>query len=219
MKDTPCILSPKHQWFWVTSTVIVFIAIVVIKIALLYATCDKCGLAMTVCNIFEGIAFSYIAAGIFQWFVVYVPHQRRKKTLTPLIKRHLWKIRESLRICTMTPNTYTFNLNGKYQSKEDFVEDFSKCNLLDTYMSKERSRLDRINDLKEQIGYSVDILLSNKEYLSDTQLEFVNNIITSYFMQNMLIPNDEACDSYSKNQDMMGECIYDLYEEAKAFSL
>lgn len=216
MEEKTCFLSPKHQWFWATSMIIAFVVIIVVEILHLSFSGNKHSIVETIYNVFEGIALSYIAAVIFQWVVVCIPHQKRKDILTPLIKRHLWKIKESLRECKTIPNPYSLTLNDKQQSKEEFIDEFSKCNLLMCYMTENGcSKESRLNTLKEQIDYSVDVLLSNKEYLTDSQLEFVNYVISSSFMQNVLVPNDEVCDSYSKNQNLMGECIYDLYEEAK----
>lgn len=216
MKNKPCFLSPDHRWFWVTSMVIAFVAIIAVEVLRFCFSENDCNSTETISNVFEGIALSYIAAVVFQWVVVYIPHQKRKEILTPLIKRHLWKIKESLRECKTIPHPYLLTLNDKQQSKEEFIDEFSKCNLLMCYMTENGcSKESRLNTLKEQIDYSVDVLLSNKEYLTDSQLEFVNYVISSSFMQNVLVPNDEVCDSYSKNQNLMGECIYDLYEEAK----
>lgn len=209
-------MSPKHPYFWVVSAAISGVVIIEIEIIRLCLHCDGCGVVNSVCNVIEGIAFSYIAAAIFQWIVVYIPNQKRKEMMKPLIDLKLGNIRESLRECKTIPNPYTFGNGGKQQSKAEFQDKFSKCNLLDDYMIQGFSKLDRINTLKGKIEQSVDVLLSNKEYLTDSQFDFANKIIASNFMQNMLVPNDEVCDENSKNQDMMGECIYDLFEEAKA---
>lgn len=213
-KKRICPLLPQRPCFWYIYAIMALIVIVVINVKCLGCPCGENPIEASIFDAIKGVVFSLVAAAIFQWIVVYIPFKKRKNMMTPLINRHIGKIKESLRQCKEITTLYSLDSNDKQQSREDFVREFSECDLTANYFVKGHSKLERIYTLKNEIEHSVDILLSNKEYLTDEQFNFVNKVAISNFIQNDLIANHEECNPDNKNQDIMGESIYDLYESS-----
>ena len=93
--------------------------------------------------------------------------------------------------------------------------------MLDSYwLSQNTSIKDRLNNLRKEISDAVNVLLAYREYLSDKQFEFVNEVAKSQFISaHEIIPNDSYLENGVEkpipgNQDIIGECIFNLYEKS-----
>lgn len=168
------------------------------------------------CKTCTNICYSIVAAGLFYFINVYLPHRNKKKTLRKVLNHQLLILVESLRLCREVVVKFDFNdINRK-----EYVERFSKCNLNEKCSIGQTTKLEYINLKKGQIASIISSLLSHSLYLELTEYEILVKILDSPFLKEEIIaidynvPNDLLA-NYNDNQMKMGESIYDNYEMSK----
>lgn len=195
---------------------ILLIVCIDIEYKILLFPCNSNQIAKATNNIILALSYSYIAAVFFHYFVNYRPFKVRQEAMTPLIIYKLLQTREYIRQSkNVVINPYSFQTHEYV--KEEYIKHFNNCDLFEkTFFGENKTKLRKINELKNNISINIDVLLSYNEYLTDSQFTLVNDIASSIFLQNEIIPNNAECNEDMKNQDVIGESIFDLYEKTKA---
>ena len=171
-------------------------------------------------NIILALSYSYIAAAIFHYIVVFLPYKKKKKAITPFLKTELLLIREKLRLCKTTVLPF-FCYRQEY-TKDEFVKIFTNINLYENcFTNNGISKKERIEKLRLDIMELVGIILTFREYIDNDLFLLLNDLLNSIFIVNGLDPYPDVDENirfeYNGNQPEIGTCIYDLYEQVNSF--
>lgn len=164
------------------------------------------------------LSYSYISAVIFHVIVNYLPYKVKQKTMAPYIQRKMKQLKDLLhqaKLSVISP--FDFNRDESNYNRERYVELFSKTNLTEgAFFDSGKKKTTYLQEIRENVDYTIDQLLTYRDLLTDDQLSFINHIAKSPFITQKLYANDEeGCPEEYKNQKEIGECIYDIYGEVK----
>ena len=177
--------------------------------------CESTETAHTVNQIVLALSYSYIAAAIFHFVTIFCPHKKRLQDISPLLEYNLLCLKDKIRLCylvTLPP----YDLRQKKYDKIEYVKRFTFENLYQDYaFDKGKSKQDKLHSLRKEINDIINLLMAYREYLKDDAFQFLNDISTSFFMTNDIIPND--IEYKNNNQEQIGESIFDLYEKSIGF--
>jgi len=167
-------------------------------------------------RIILALSYSYVAAAVFHFLVNYCPSKYRSREIKPFVNHNLWVLKELIRQCKTTVLP-VFDLSNKEYSKEEYIRIFSKTDFYEEFaLTKEQTKFARIEFYRSRIIDTISRILEYREYISDDQFAYLTTIQDSIFVMNGLYPYNEEGDNSYSNQDAIGECIFDLYEQSKS---
>ena len=95
---------------------------------------------------------------------------------------------------------------------------FTSVDLYEDYIfTKGKSKLESLTLLRTDINDLITRLLTYREYLDENTLSFLNEVATSNYITNNIIPNNNVCGKSYNNQEIIGDSIFDLQEKVKTF--
>lgn len=160
----------------------------------------------------ETISFSVLAAIIF-WFVNDFSSYCKLRTIAVNhINRQIQTIRELIR--QMMDAIEPFSLESKRYSLETFKNAFNKKDLYEGFYGGSRKIVDVFTEYKERIELIAEgLLASYSEYMTNGQLEYIDEILKSFLVRNTIFPMDfsiplEERHFLPSNQEEVGESIY-----------
>lgn len=164
------------------------------------------------------LSYSYISAVIFHVIVNYLPYKVKQKTMAPYIQRKMKQLKDLLhqaKLSVISP--FDFSCEESKYNRESYIELFSQANLTEgTFFDTSKKKTTYLQEIRENVDYTIDQLLAYRDLLTDEQLSFINRIAKSPFITQKLYANDEeGCPGEYKNQKEIGECIFDIYDEAR----
>ena len=174
-----------------------------------------CAYASAINDALETMAFSILAAIVF--FIVndIIASRRRVKISILYIEHEIEKIRELLR--QMIDTVEPFKLERKRCTLDSFKKKFQNMNLYDGYLGGNRSMVDFYTDKKLEIERIANSLISSYSfYMSNEELDYIDNVLNSYFIMNSIAPMDFSIPddvriNYPNNQEEIGKSLYELY--------
>lgn len=200
---------------WVALMIVAFVLCIDIEYEWILFPGFSKGTAEATNRIILALSYSYIVAGIFHFFVNYCPNKYRSQKLSPFVNHKIWIIKESLHQCKMSVLP-VFDLRNEEFTKKEYLKIFSTTDFYEEFaLAKGQTKFYRIEFYRDRICDTISILLEYREFISDETFEYLTSIQTSLFIVNGLCPFNKDGDNYYCNQDSIGECIYDLYEQAK----
>ena len=170
-------------------------------------------------EIMLNLSYSFMAAYIFYILNDRLPMRSRRRVAKTYVKREMRQLKELLRLC-MSSLCPSLPLATEL-TKEEFLSKAGKKDLNDKTFSKSKTIFDQLNIYKEKITEISESLLSSYyNVMNDEQMEFVNELLNSYFVANIIVPidynvPDEYIDSYPNNQQEVCESIYYSYQKIR----
>lgn len=197
-----------------TLVIIALLVCIDIEFKLLLIPIKSEHIAETINKIVLALSYSYIAAAIFHFMVIYYPHKKRQRTIAPFLENNLLRLKEKIRQCYMV--VLPPFIIGKVYDRDEYKSYFSNTNLYENYIfTGGKSKLNRLQLLRSEIKELIFQLLTYQDYLDDETFNFLKEVAISNYITNDIVPNNEMCNDSSKNQDIIGESIFDLQEKAK----
>ena len=201
-------------WVWVSLTLLALLLCLDIELKWFLIPCESKETVEACNRIILTISYSYIAAAIFHFIVNYCPQKSREKIMTPYTESKVRRVIELLRQCKDVVKT--FDLSNDYEDRNAYVKRFSEAKLI-TDMAPfctEKSQLVLLSELRSKIYDIIVILLLHENQLTEEQLQFIIDVENSRFIREDIRANEEMCDEKDKNQNEIGESIFDLNEKA-----
>jgi len=213
------ICNTIYSWGWLFLAVVALLLCLDIEFKVVLFSCNSIETEQATNRIVLAILYSYIAAAIFHYIVNILPFIRRKKSITPFIRSQLWSIKEKLRLCKQVVLP-VFDFDNKKYTKEEYSNIFSNFNLYEcSIFDKKKTKLDELKELRLIIIGGVNVILAYREYIGDDLFNFLNEVLDSEFVSNGIDPfpdiEGDIRYDYNSNQQIVGECIYDLNEKVK----
>lgn len=196
----------------------------VLAFVLQLINCGECKALEGIIAIVVNLLCSYFAACIFYILLSLLPEAHKEAVMRPKVNSYRNQIMFSILRCINAMHPYEFKPSTEpHKTKEDFIKEFSKENLgkdepktLDTYLG-----VLQLN--REKIRLLVDSLLLIREYLSVDEIKILYQIKDSLFLSESIrlieyVEIDEQpVELPDSNQHEIGESIYNIYEQIKAF--
>ena len=196
----------------------------VLVIVLQLINCGDCKSLEGLIAIAVNLLCSYFAACVFYILLSLIPEAHKEAVMRPKVDGYRNQIMYSILHCINAMHPYEFKPSTEpHKTREDFIKEFSKENLgkdepktLDTYLG-----VLQLN--REKIRLLVDSLLLIREYLSVDEIKILYQIKDSSFLSESIrlieyVEIDEQpVELPNSNQYEIGESIYNIYEQIKAF--
>jgi len=166
------------------------------------------------------ISYSILAAFLFYLIIDVIPTRKRTKIIRNRITRQFVRVKEEIRLCKSVLSPFDLD---KYDSlnRNEYVAEFETLDLNTKYISKNGIIIkDYLENHKHKIEFILNQILEYNQYLNNTELNLINDILNSTFLLynirpiNYDLPNELIC-TYPNNQRGIGESIYDISELIK----
>lgn len=193
---------------------LVFINVIALFLCLLivaidYGCVSRSVVTCLVAKVFFPLLLSFIAASIFYLMVNYREYKRRQNVIKPIIRNNIKKLVELLRQIKEIPIAFMLEQDC---SREEYIRRFSQFDFNSAHPFKANATIeDDLNVLREKLNLVIRNILIYHEFMQEKQLDCVIDISNSLFLNELMVFNYEKCPEEYKNQDQMGACIYDLY--------
>lgn len=205
--------SKPCLWYFIAA--ILLALCIDIELEWLLLPCKSKEVASAVNRIILALSYSYIAAAIFHTLVIYLPNRKRCAATIPFLNSKLLDLCELFRQCKQIAIP-SFDFCNKKYSKDEYCQMFSNTDFYeDDDFCKGQSKYVKLESLRSNIISIVTILLSYRELLSDEYFNYLIYVMNSTFVNKGLYPYKEESNNYYCNQDEIGSCIFDLYEESR----
>ena len=175
-------------------------------------------------RMFLALGYGYISASIIYCVVDYIPFERKRKKLRPIIEYKLWKICELLRCAkevVINPYDMTGHAEEVRSCRAKYIKLFSTTDLDEPVFleneAKENkiTKLDRLESYRCKIDDEVGFLNLYHEFLTEEQMSFLVELMRSDYMRNKIMIAEIPGYTGPSNQEIIGGNIYDMYALAR----
>ena len=167
------------------------------------------------------LSYSYTAAYIFYFLNDWLPMRYRRRIAQNYVEREMRQLKELLRLCMLL--LYPFSsISEKDLSKDEFMEIVGGKDLMAQSIIGSKTIIELLNIYKKEIIYISESLMSSyNSSMSDKQIKFVDELLSSCFIANNISPinfdlPDEYINDYPNNQWDVCESIYDNYKKVQS---
>jgi len=167
------------------------------------------------------LSYSYAAAYLFFILHDWLPQRFRRRIAKNYIEREMMHLKELLRLCSFLLYPF-FSISETDLSKEKFMETAGRKDLNNKSFVGSKTIMEQLNIYKKEIiDISESLMSSYNSSMSDKQINFVDELLSSCFIANNISPinfdlPDEYIDSYPNNQWDVCESIYDNYKKVQS---
>lgn len=167
------------------------------------------------------LSYSYAAAYLFFILHDWLPQRFRRRIAKNYIEREMRHLKELLRLCRFLLYPF-FSISETDLSKEKFMETAGRKDLNNKSFVGSKTIMEQLNIYKKEIiDISESLMSSYNSSMSDKQIKFVDELLSSCFIANNISPinfdlPDEYTNDYPNNQWDVCESIYDNYKKVKA---
>lgn len=209
----------KQLW-WIGAVVSVVLIIIIRFTDWRLIPCAPC-LGQNANIAIEALSFSYLASAIFFLLNDYVPQFKKQDIYVRHVKRQVSIVKEYMR--QIVNSIKPFEINKDYEDKA-FIDAFVNTDLLSSFMGGKESIEEYIVTRKNKIETLCEQTLSlYGDYMDEDELNYVDGVLNSYFIQNPLTPMKfdipkEVQPFYPNNQKEIGESIWQIFNIGKHMS-
>ena len=215
MKQKICVFL-SQTWIWLGIAIIALLISICIEFGITLIQCESEETADAANNVIKALSYSYIAAAIFHILVNYCPQKMRQGSILRFINHRIFELKEKIRQ-SKTLVESQFTITDSNLTKAEYIDKFAGTDFYSHFLGQDKfpTLKEKLSEYRQEICRIVSELFALSEFLTKDQFDFICKIATSNFITNELITKDDACDESFKNQQGMGEAIYDLYETSK----
>lgn len=170
------------------------------------------------------LSYSYTAAYLFYFLHDWLPMRYRRRIAQNYVEREMRQLKELLRLCMLL--LYPFSSFSETDlSKDKFMAIVGRKDLMAPSIIGSKSIVEQLNIYKKEIiDISESLMSSYNGAMSDKQIKFVDELLSSCFIANNISPinfdlPDEYIDSYPNNQWDVCESIYDNSKKVQSIVL
>ena len=167
------------------------------------------------------LSYSYSAAYLFFILHDWLPQRFRRRIAKNYIEREMRHLKELLRLCRFLLYPF-FSISETDLSKEKFMETAGRKDLNNKSFVGSKTIMEQLNIYKKEIiDISESLMSSYNSSMSDKQIKFVDELLSSCFIANNISPinfdlPDEYINDYPNNQWDVCESIYDNYKKVQS---
>ena len=167
------------------------------------------------------LSYSYAAAYLFFILHDWLPQRFRRRIAKNYIEREMRHLKELLRLCRFLLYPF-FSISETDLSKEKFMETAGRKDLNNKSFVGSKTIMEQLNIYKKEIiDISESLMSSYNSSMSDKQIKFVDELLSSCFIANNISPinfdlPDECINDYPNNQWDVCESIYDNYKKVQS---
>lgn len=167
------------------------------------------------------LSYSYTAAYVFYFLNDWLPTRFRRHIALNYVEREMRRLKELLRLCNFLLYPF-FSVSETDLSKEKFMETAGRKDLNNKSFVGSKTIIEQLNIYKKEIiDISESLMSSYNSSMSDKQIKFVDELLSSCFIANNINPinfdlPDEYINDYPNNQWDVCESIYDNYKKVQS---
>lgn len=167
------------------------------------------------------LSYSYTAAYLFYFLHDWLPMRYRRRIAQNYVEREMRQLKELLRLCSFLLYPF-FSISETDLSKEKFMETAGRKDLNNKSFVGSKTIMEQLNIYKKEIiDISESLMSSYNSSMSDKQIKFVDELLSSCFIANNISPinfdlPDEYINDYPNNQWDVCESIYDNYKKVQS---
>lgn len=167
------------------------------------------------------LSYSYTAAYVFYFLNDWLPTRFRRHIALNYVEREMRRLKELLRLCNFLLYPF-FSVSETDLSKEKFMETAGRKDLNNKSFVGSKTIIEQLNIYKKEIiDISESLMSSYNSSMSDKQIKFVDELLSSCFIANNINPinfdlPDESINDYPNNQWDVCESIYDNYKKVQS---
>lgn len=169
------------------------------------------------------LSYSYTSAYLFYFLHDWLPMLYRRRISQNYVEREMRRLKELLRLCSFLLYPF-FSISETDLSKEKFMETAGRKDLNNKSFVGSKTIIEQLNIYKKEIiDISESLMSSYNSSMSDKQIKFVDELLSSCFIANNISPinfdlPDEYINDYPSNQWDVCESIYDNYKKVQSIA-